>query len=498
MNNLELIAVGLLSLCAAILLWQFSLMNIWAQRSSVVPSRVVFLFKRGFLVDASPEALQLLEGKTGTDLTWKVVRATIQDSFPSLPEQLETKPRTTTRHKSIGRNDQAHASLLQDPKFTRLELISWSPSTGRANTNVIPKAGWVSFMHAAEKSPVPIWQVGPNGQISWKNEAFEQLIHSLPPAQRLRLEKLKINTRNGAETPRRLGVQDIYKRVRQFDVSAIKISNTVTNFAVDVTAIFEAEQAKQDFIQALGQTFAHIPIGLAIFDRNRQLVLFNPALLDLLDFSAEFLVSRPTLQEFYYDLIDRKIVPETEELVCWKEQLTKLILKASGGSFSETWVLPNCRTCKISGRPHPDGALAFLIEDVTDENMLYDASEVGQNRQMAMFDTLEDGVALIDDKGHVQYTNKIFRHFIGIDPESSFAAFTATDLDKVLAQYSNGKPSLLDVPPTTNTTDGITLNLPDQGFFELHVKQLSDQSRLVQIKRRNSHLPALEAKNAVA
>jgi PAS domain-containing protein len=50
---------------------------------------------------------------------------------------------------------------------------------------------------------------------------------------------------------------------------------------VDVTEIVRAQQAQKNFVQTLTKTFATLSIGLAIFDRNRQLMLFNPALIDL-------------------------------------------------------------------------------------------------------------------------------------------------------------------------------------------------------------------------
>jgi hypothetical protein len=43
---------------------------------------------------------------------------------------------------------------------------------------------------------------------------------------------------------------------------------------------------------------------------------------------------------------------------------------ANGAAFEETWALPDGRTFRVSAAPHPDGALAFLIEDVTSDTHL--------------------------------------------------------------------------------------------------------------------------------
>lgn len=65
--------------------------------------------------------------------------------------------------------------------------------------------------------------------------------------------------------------------------------------AVDVNAVVKSEIAQRNFVQTLAKTFAQLSIGLAIFDRNGQLALFNPALIDLTELPAEFLSGRPTL-----------------------------------------------------------------------------------------------------------------------------------------------------------------------------------------------------------
>ncbi|MEK9704965.1 MAG: diguanylate cyclase, partial [Paracoccaceae bacterium] len=44
-----------------------------------------------------------------------------------------------------------------------------------------------------------------------------------------------------------------------------------------------------------------------------------------------------------------------------------MVAVATEGTYTEIWNLPSGATFRISGRPHPDGALAFLFEDITAE-----------------------------------------------------------------------------------------------------------------------------------
>jgi len=53
--------------------------------------------------------------------------------------------------------------------------------------------------------------------------------------------------------------------------------------------------------------------------------------------------------------------------VRWREKLAILVTAATERTYTEIWNLPSGATFRISGRPHPDGALAFLFEDMTAE-----------------------------------------------------------------------------------------------------------------------------------
>ena len=51
--------------------------------------------------------------------------------------------------------------------------------------------------------------------------------------------------------------------------------------AVDASSALGAERTLARFVRTMTETFAHLNVGLAIFDRNQTLALFNPALVDM-------------------------------------------------------------------------------------------------------------------------------------------------------------------------------------------------------------------------
>ena len=128
----------------------------------------------------------------------------------------------------------------------------------------------------------------------------------------------------------------------------------------------QADAMRNSFIQTLTKTFADLATGLAVFDRTRRLVLFNPALVDLTGLSAEFLSAVPPCWTFSTSS-NRQVLPEPQELRFMARQINDMIETAVGRTLLRS-MDPAHRPDLPRHRPAaPDGAVAFLIEDITDE-----------------------------------------------------------------------------------------------------------------------------------
>ena len=124
-------------------------------------------------------------------------------------------------------------------------------------------------------------------------------------------------------------------------------------------------RALRRFVETLTETFAHLPIGLAVFDKNRRLGLFNPALTDLVKIDAVWLAGRPSLRDFLERLRETRQMPEQKDFASWRRKLSELEEGARYGTYEENWQLPSGKIFRVTGRPHPQGALAFLFEDIS-------------------------------------------------------------------------------------------------------------------------------------
>ena len=195
----------------------------------------------------------------------------------------------------------------------------------------------------------------------------------------------------------------------------------------DVTQVVRAEKARREFIQTLTKTFANLTTGLAVFDQPQRLALFNPALLDLTGLDPAFLSGQPQLSEVFDRLRDSNMLPEPKNYGSWRNQMNAMIKSASEGLYIDDWSLPNGMTYRITGRPHPDGAVAFLFEDISDEVALTRRFRGQIDLRQAALDVVPHAIAITGPNNSVLLCNRACSDFFGVDPESSFAEMGLRD-----------------------------------------------------------------------
>ncbi|WP_188479317.1 PAS-domain containing protein [Primorskyibacter flagellatus] len=276
---------------------------------------------------------------------------------------------------------------------------------------------------SAMTAPYPVWLTDVDGCLLWSNTAYAQIEAesggarpdgrpALPPEGEVRglpdREQRRIRFR---PTP---AVQE-----RWFDLTERAFEGTHLFHAIDVTAVVRAEVAQRTFVQTLTKTFAQLSTGLAIFDRNRQLALFNPALIDMTALTPEYLSGRPGYLSFFDKLRDEKIMPEPRSYSTWRDQILDLIAAAEDGRYQETWTLANGCTYRVTGRPHPNGAVAFLFEDISAEITLTRRYREQLDLSQAVMESLDDALAVFSPQGVLSYTNESYRDLWQLPEENS-------------------------------------------------------------------------------
>lgn len=265
------------------------------------------------------------------------------------------------------------------------------------------------------------WTESGSGKVIWCNETYLKLsgevrpdtaVQPTWPPPRLFGEQLDPPPIDGSQRRCHVTCKDA-KQKRWFEVTALRLSDTEILFnARPVDRLVTAETSLRDFVQTLSKTFATLPVGLVVFDRKRELVLFNPALVSVSRLEPGFLTRRPTLRAFLDQLRDIQRMPEPRDYRSWREEIAQLEEGAVQDRYHEIWSLPSGETLRVTGRPHPNGAIAFLFEDISQEVSLTRRFRTDLDLDRGILDDLPAGLIVFDRDGVVLRTNAAYRTMV--------------------------------------------------------------------------------------
>ncbi len=401
---------------------------------------VVFLFDGDRLISHSDIALAGYESVSN----WADLRRLLQRDFPAFPETPE-----------IVRSGGNIAVSAIDCTVEREVLCEWIDGIIRVQlrdlTGTIPtprRDQRDPIRLAMEQAPYPVWLIDHRDKVGWCNAAYVRLVRKIAGPDADLTDPLFPSHRDEAQLSRKtrvsIPVRDSDAKL-WFDLTQVAHEQDQLCYAVDINAIVEAETAQRKFVQTMTKTFAQLSIGLAIFDRNRQLALFNPALIDLTTLPPDFLSLRPSLSSFFDRLRDQHMMPEPKNYRSWRRQMNDLLEAAQDGNYQETWSLPSGSVYSVSGRPHPDGAVAFLFEDITAEITLTRRFRAETDLMQSILDKLADAIAVFSDDGSLAITNYAYQVLWGDSGEVGFEPATVLEITRQWQEHCTATPILGEI-----------------------------------------------------
>lgn len=391
---------------------------------------IVFLFRDRKLVDATGPARGLLAGLPG-DNDWTRLIAWLGMRIPQAEAALLDMGQGARIHLQ-GDGNGAVKLLAEDLGQNVLRLTLADPMAENAGI-LVDSLTHSAMEHEIEilrstmdHSPMLAWRQDAEGQITWANSAYLQVAEATARGQTVwpLPQVIDLSARPVPQSGAALGgsrrVQvEIDGHSRWYDCHVHEVASQTVAIALPADAAVRAERSLREFVQTLTKTFADLPIGLAIFDRDRHLQLFNPALIDLTGLATGFLTARPTLYAFLDRLREARMVPEPKDYRSWRNQMSSLEAAASSGHHVEMWSLPGGQTYRVTGRPHPDGAVAFLFEDITSEISLTRKFRADLSLGAEVLDSLEDAVTVFAANGEMLILNRGYARLWGMAARST-------------------------------------------------------------------------------
>ena len=394
-----------------------------------------YLFDGEVLIDATPSARSLLPAASRRgSAVWPCLLNYLEQRFPGASARIANLLTEGILLMSTEQGAETDPLLLRAEirgGLTRISIIdaetahslhSMDPLTRRAIRDELEQLRQISAM-----APLPIWRESMSGDVVWANACYLDLAtETIGEGEDLTwpLPKLFAPMSEG-DLPKAHRQQlslNSAKQDRWFELHSFADANMHNLFALPIDNAVKAEEGLRAFMQTLTKTFAHLSTGLAIFDQDRKLVLFNPALMELTGLSPELLTRRPSLPGFFDAMRENTMIPEPRDYKSWRNQITDIEEAAANGLYEETWSLPGGQTYRVTGRPHPNGALALSFEDISTEmsqTRRYRADlELGQ----AVIDAVDAAIAVFSASGVLVMSNAAYAALWGHDPAASLGS----------------------------------------------------------------------------
>ncbi len=409
------------------------------ERSS---AETVFLFDESRLVDATRKAADFLKGAGSASTDLDALLNMLSGDYPDLEVVLSSLPETiSTELDSL--DGSSRLVLEYRDGLSRIAMEQAEATNAREHDGSDPLAAMEEELDTlrmvANSSPFLVWKTGEDGRINWANSAYIRIAQKFAGDDVVTVWPPQVIFSDESDPPlpmdedRRRSSLKIPGEVdeRHFELHSVPVKDGRLYMAVSADRAVRAETALNDFVQTLTKTFAHLTLGLAIFDKQRKLALFNPALGTLTTLKPEFLTARPSLQNFLDRLRDKRMIPEPRDYKSWRQQIYELESAAIEGQYEETWPLPNGQTYRVTGRPHPDGALAFIFEDISAEISLARRYRTEIETGQAVLDSMAEAVAVFGANGTLTLSNTAYARLWGIDPSETVVPMTIVDCTRI-------------------------------------------------------------------
>lgn len=414
-----------------------------------VDTTLVFLLRDGILADANFQARRILNRVTGAETEIDKLRLYLSSEFEDVADltALPSDQPDMSAQSKDGRTQLSRRVVSDAVRLTLRDIAETAPASDDIHTLRAIENELETLRANTTAAPFLLWRQNDAGEITWANKSYMDAVKTTCDPGRATVWPLpalfpSMKTEGlGAGEARRIAINTQSEtKEAWFDCHVAAIGKDILCTAIPADEAVRSEKRRREFTQTLTKTFAELAIGLAIFDRQRRLVLFNPALLDLTNLPTDFLTSRPTLVSFLDQLREGRVMPEPRDYRTWRNSIAELEAAAADGTYSETWSLPDGQTYHVTGRPHPDGAVALLFEDISAEMSLTRRFRSELEESHTVIDAFDDAVATFSPAGRLTLSNRAYRELWRTDPDEGLVGVGLTDATRQWHAMCNPTP----------------------------------------------------------
>ena len=271
--------------------------------------------------------------------------------------------------------------------------------------------------------PMPVWLRSNDGRISWVNAAYAAAVEAQSDAEVIerQIELLESRERKavaktltqGSEYRDRVHIVTGGER-KPHDIVVLPLEDISAGAAIDVTAVDTVQGELERQIAAYDRTLDRVSTGVAIFNRDQQLVFFNDAYYKLWQIDPGWLREKPNDSAILDRLREQSKLPPVVNYRDWKAKV--LACYQTGKGLEDWWHLTDGRILHVIAEQRPDGGVTYLFGDETERLALESRYNALIDVQRETIDSLKEGVAVFGTDGRLKLFNTAFTNIWKIAP----------------------------------------------------------------------------------
>lgn len=308
---------------------------------------------------------------------------------------------------------------------SELELGRMRKEAARARSDFAALVGLI------EAAPTPMWFRNADMELQLVNKAYVaavgaddaqsvidqqiELVEAVdgePPAEIARQA-----AESGAPIERVVSVTNVDGMRRRFRVSDLPLAEEgVAGYAVDIQEQEDLAREHRAYREAQRSMLDRLSVGVAQFDDQRRLTFANQPFRRLLGVRPGASGLGTPFERLLSDARDEGRLPEVRDFPSWRKD--RMAWFEAGDTQEEDWPLSDGTHLQVVGQPMPDGGLALILEDRTEQLSLAANRDTLLRTRTAMLDSLFEALAVFAPDGRLQLWNHSFPETWGLEPDA--------------------------------------------------------------------------------
>ncbi|WP_370176908.1 PAS-domain containing protein [Alteriqipengyuania sp.] len=305
------------------------------------------------------------------------------------------------------------------------ELAKMREETTRA------KSDFAALVGLIQAAPMPMWFRNKDMRLQIVNQAYVSAVGAQSAQevvdQQVELVEAVDGTHPGAIAQQASDTGEPIERIvsvtsvdgmrRRFRVSDLPLSDEgVAGYAVDIQEQEDQAREHRAYREAQRSMLDRLSVGVAQFDGQRRLTFANQPFRRLFAVRPGAGALGTSFERLLSDARDEGRTPEVRDFPSWRKE--HIAWFEAGGTQDEDWPLSDGTHLSVVGQPMPDGGLALILEDRTEQLSIAANRDTLLRTRTAMLDSLFEALAVFAPDGTLQLWNHSFPETWGLEPEA--------------------------------------------------------------------------------